>query len=175
MAYLPESETEDPRWQDPAKVKGIDQADPRSMQQTVAGGQQTVAGGSPFGGFNGGNVFDSWDLNPLSQQSGVARDDLANQRDAFLSPYMSQYRQGAASGGYLADQGDQNLFGDSGFQNFVRTGQTPSANAPPAQQWNAAPQGGPAGQQQCALCAVDAASAAGHAHRRQRSDAAGAD
>jgi hypothetical protein len=97
----------------------------------------------PWGGFNADNVFSSWDLNPLSQQTGIGRDDLANQRDAYLQPLMQQYRTGAGQGG--ADAGDQDLYADPNFQSFARTGQLPK-NATPAQQWNAAPSSpGPAG------------------------------
>jgi hypothetical protein len=83
-----------------------------------------------FDGFNSSNVFGSWDLNPLAAQSGTARDDLANQRDSFLAPKYSQYRQLAAhsGGAFNADEGDQNLFNDSGFQNWVQTGQAPQAS-----------------------------------------------
>lgn len=88
-----------------------------------------------WGGFNAGNVFSSWDLNPLSQQTGMSRDQLSLQRDQFLQPYYNQYR-----GAVKADQGDQELFGSSDFQGFVQTGALPK-NATPAQQWNA--QGGP--------------------------------
>ena len=49
--------------------------------------------------FNANNVFSSWDLNPLSQQTGIARDDLAQQRDAYLQPLYQQYRSAVGVGG----------------------------------------------------------------------------
>lgn len=111
---------------------------PLPRQPTPVPQQQ---GGTSWGGWNADNVFDSWDLNPLSQQTGVARDDLSQQRQAFLDPYMSQYRDAGRTQGFGADQGDQELYGDANFQNFVRTGQTPQGmrNATPTQQWNATP------------------------------------
>lgn len=76
-----------------------------------------------WGGWTADNVFDTWDLNPLASQYGMQRDDLANQRDAFLNPYASEYRKrvGVGSGG--ADEGDFNLYNDESFRNFVKTGQ----------------------------------------------------
>jgi hypothetical protein len=74
-----------------------------------------------FGGFNAGNVFDSWDLNPLSQQTGTARDTLAQQRDSFLKPLFDQFR-----GQTKADLGDQELYNDPRFRTFAQTGQAPS-------------------------------------------------
>ena len=52
----------------------------------------------PWGGFNAQNVFENWDLNPLSQQTGLDRDALATQRDAFLQPLAQQYRSQAQPG-----------------------------------------------------------------------------
>jgi len=84
--------------------------------------QPETPSASAFGGFNTGNVFNSWDLNPLSQQTGVSRDELSLQRDAFLRPLYSQYR---SAFGPHADQGDQQLFGDPNFQTWARTGAGP--------------------------------------------------
>jgi hypothetical protein len=97
-----------------------------------------------WGGWNANNVFSSWDLNPLSQQTGVARDDLANQRDAFLQPIEANYRQAMAGQGQQVDATSQNLFSDPNFQAFAQKGALP-ANASPAQQWNATPSPAPQG------------------------------
>jgi hypothetical protein len=92
--------------------------------------------------WSGDNVFDSWDLNPLAQQVGGGadgvRDTLSAGRDAFLQPKYGAYRDALTSQGQKVSTSDQDLFGDSGFQNYVKSGQLP-ANATPAQQWNAQP------------------------------------
>ena len=89
---------------------------------------------TPWGGFNAQNIGQygyGVDLNPLSQQTGIARDDLAQQRDAFLQPLEQQYR--SATGG--GDATSANLTGSPEFQSFLG-GQMPK-NASPAQQWHA--------------------------------------
>lgn len=88
-----------------------------------------------WGGWNANNVFNSWDLNPLAQQYGGGadgvRDTLSAERDQFLQPLMSQYRQGMTQNGQRADTSDQGLFQDSKFQNYAQTGQLPQmANVP---------------------------------------------
>ena len=84
--------------------------------------------GTPaFGGWTGGNIFDSWDLSPLSAKTGVARDTLADQRDAFLGPLQQQFRTASAQAGYRPDAGDANLFNDPQFRAFVQQGQAPYA------------------------------------------------
>jgi len=90
--------------------------------------------------WNKGNVFDSWDLNPLAQQIGGGangvRDTLSTSRDAFLQPMMKEYRDKAMQGGWRADEGDEGLFNSEEFRNYVQTGQMPTnPNAPPSQQW----------------------------------------
>ena len=107
-------------------------------------------------GWNTDNVFDWqgqgsegwWDLKPLAGQIGVERDQLANERDAFLNPYKDQYNQNLAAQGSQGDATDLNTFQSQDFQNFVRSGQMPAAqpqaaplpaNATPTQQWNAQP------------------------------------
>jgi hypothetical protein len=116
---------------------------------TGANVYDTTQPDKPAYAFNAGNVFNSWDLNPLAQQIGAGadgvRDSLASARDAFLDPYKAQYRQAALqSGTFKADATDQALFNSPEFQAFVKTGQTPlPANATSTQQWNAtAPAGG---------------------------------
>lgn len=86
------------------------------------------------------------DLNPLAQKVGAGadgvRDTLATNRDTYLKPYYEGYRTamgGTGEGKAPAD--DATLFGSSAFQNYVKTGQAPSAapqgQAPQsvAQQW----------------------------------------
>lgn len=92
---------------------------------------------TPWGGFNAQNIGQygyGVDLNPLSQQTGIARDDLAQQRDAFLQPLEQQYR--TANGG--GDATSAALTSSPEFQSFLQGGQVPK-NATPAQQWNATP------------------------------------
>lgn len=88
------------------------------------------------------NVFDNWDLNPLAQQVGGGadgvRDSLSASRDAFLQPKYSAYRDALTGQGQKVSTSDQDLYGNEGFQNYVRSGQLP-ANATPTQQWNAQP------------------------------------
>lgn len=85
---------------------------------------------SPSYAFNSGNVFNSWDLNPLASQTGIARDTLAQQRDSFLQPYYSQYRSAVGTGGGAghAAADDYSLFNDPAFQAYVGSGQLPSAS-----------------------------------------------
>lgn len=100
--------------------------------------------------FNANNVFSTgWDLNPVSQQTGIARDDLAQQRDAYLQPLYQQYRSAVGVGGGAghAAADDQSLFNDSNFQNFVQTGQVPTApggggngSSSVTAQWSTGPQ-----------------------------------
>jgi hypothetical protein len=99
---------------------------------------------APWGGFTTENIWDynyGQDLNPLSQQTGVERDDLATQRDAFLQPWEQRYR--SANGG--ADATSANLTNSQEFRSFVQNA-TPAQqqNATPAQQWNAQPTAQPA-------------------------------
>lgn len=114
--------------------------------------------------FDASNVFDNWDLNPLAQQVGAGadgvRDTLSAKRDAFLQPYMQDYRNAATKAGASADSSDQAMFGSQGFQNFVKTGQTNFAPQQPqttVQQWNqsSGPQGPPPGTPQLAPAAPD--------------------
>ncbi len=88
--------------------------------------QPVPAGDQPWEGFTLGNIGQygyGTDLNPLSQQTGIPRDTLADQRDAFIRPIESSYR--AATGGQ-ADATSANLIGSPQFQNFTQTGQTPN-------------------------------------------------
>lgn len=78
-----------------------------------------------WGGWNANNVFDSWDLVPLSQQTGVERDELATQRDLFLNPLLADYRRKRGPGN--VDQTDRNVFDDPGFRKFAQTGMLTSA------------------------------------------------
>jgi hypothetical protein len=90
--------------------------------------QGTQPAQGSWSGFNQNNIWDygyNVDLNPLAQQTGMDRDALANQRDTFLQPYMQSYSQQMASRGAPAGAGGAELFGDAGFQNFVKTGQLP--------------------------------------------------
>lgn len=93
------------------------------------------------------NVFDNWDLNPLAQQIGAGadgvRDTLSSGRDAFLQPKYSAYRDALTAQGQKVSSSDADLWGNEGFQNYVRSGQLP-ANATPTQQWNAQPAQAPA-------------------------------
>ncbi len=118
---------------------------PQDYWGGVWGGQQQQP---PWGGFNKQNIWDygyGTDLNPLSQQTGVSRDDLANQRDAFLQPLEADYRNQRTQQGMQTDATSANLFNDPGFKQFGQTGQLP-ANASTAQQWNATPApAGPSG------------------------------
>ena len=94
--------------------------DPGTWNQTP---QPMPASSQPhasWGGWNSGNVFDSWDLNPLSQQTGVARDQLATERDAFLQPLFSQFRQFGK-----APEDDPSLFSSADFRRFAQTGARP--------------------------------------------------
>ncbi len=97
---------------------GIGASIPTASPATPTGMQPQQAA-QPWGGWNSTNVFDSWDLNPLSQQTGVARDDLSQQRDAFLQPIESSYRQA----GGIGDANGQNLWADPNFRSYAQTGQ----------------------------------------------------
>lgn len=103
----------------------------RSSQSPTASpatpdGMQPQAAEQPWAGFTLGNIGQygyGTDLNPLSQQTGIPRDTLAQQRDAFIQPIESSYRQ--ATGGQ-ADATSGNLIGSPQFQNFAQTGQVPT-------------------------------------------------
>jgi hypothetical protein len=76
-----------------------------------------------WGGFNSENVWDNLgDLNPVAAQYGMQRDDLSTQRDAFLQPWEQKYRDARAAQGQKVDATSANVYGDAGFQNFVRSG-----------------------------------------------------
>lgn len=76
-----------------------------------------------WGGFNSENVWDNLgDLNPTATQYGMQRDDLATQRDAFLQPWEQKYRDARGAQGQKVDATSANVYGDAGFQNFVRSG-----------------------------------------------------
>lgn len=99
--------------------------------------------------WNTGNVFDEWDLNPLAQKVGGGadgvRDMLSDKRDAFLSPYMQQYRGAVGPAGSADD--DYGLFNDAGFRSYVQNGQLPQQQQAP-QQAQAAVAGGSVPQNQ---------------------------
>jgi hypothetical protein len=79
-----------------------------------------------WGGFDTQNVFGYLgDLNPLSQQTGIARDDLATQRDQLLQPIESSYR--TAMGGQGVDATSANLYNDPNFRSYAQTGQVPQS------------------------------------------------
>jgi hypothetical protein len=87
---------------------------------------QPTSGQQPWGGFTLANIGQygyGTDLNPLSQQTGIPRDTLADQRDAFIRPIESSYR--TAMGGH-ADATSANLVGSPEFQQFTQTGQAPN-------------------------------------------------
>lgn len=89
---------------------------------------QTSSQTQPWGGFNNDNIWNygyGQDLNPLSQQTGVSRDDLAAQRDAFLQPLEQKYRDATGGG----DATSQNLTGSQDFRNFIQNGQMPGSVA----------------------------------------------
>jgi hypothetical protein len=95
----------------------------------------------PWGGWNQQNAFSyGADLNPLSQATGVARDDLATSRDAFFAPHMEQFRSqygvGGGPSGAAAD--DAGLMADPRFRSYVETGQfaPTNPNATASQSWN---------------------------------------
>lgn len=80
-----------------------------------------------WGGFNSENVWDHLgDLNPLAMQVGQGadgvRDNLSAQRDAFLQPWEQKYRDARGAQGQKVDATSANVYGDAGFQNFVRSG-----------------------------------------------------
>lgn len=90
-----------------------------------------------FGGFNTTNIWDhgyDTDLKPLAAQYGIERDDLANQRDAFIQPYEQQYHAALAQRGEQADATSANLFNDPNFRTFVQSGQLAPQQAQFAQQ-----------------------------------------
>jgi len=90
---------------------------------------------SPWGGWNANNVFDyGEDLNPLSAQTGVSRDDLAGQRNAFLNPLEAQFREQRSAQGINTDATSANVLGSDEFKNFARTGQLGPQGQPVAPQ-----------------------------------------
>jgi hypothetical protein len=75
--------------------------------------------------FNTENIWDYGDnqqVYDLAQQTGQDRDALLTQREQFLRPLYSQYRERA---GGAADEGDAALFNDPNFRSFAQTGQMP--------------------------------------------------
>lgn len=106
----------------------------------------------PFS-FDKNNIWDygyDVDLNPLAAKTGIERDVLANQRDAFIQPLEGQYRSAMEGQGQKVDATGRDLFGDAGFKSFVQSGQVQQGQAP-----QAAPQT-PAQQTQAAWSAVPA-------------------
>lgn len=98
----------------------------RNAQQTAApavpSSMQPAAATPQWGGFTNDNVFQSWDLNPLSQQTGVSRDDLSAERDAYLQPIESSYRTARDRQSIKTDASGQSLWADPEFQSYARTG-----------------------------------------------------
>lgn len=99
-----------------AQQAGVPQASPATPGTAPATTQQ------PWGGFTLGNIGQygyGTDLNPLSQQTGIPRDTLAQQRDDFIRPIESSYRT-AMNG--KADATSANLTNSPQFQQFAQTG-----------------------------------------------------
>jgi hypothetical protein len=99
----------------------------------VTSGITVYADGVPRWTWNTDNVFSvGWDLNPLAMQIGAGadgvRDSLAEARDHFIQPLMSQYRftvyPASGFGGHAAED-DYTLYHDEGFRTWVQTGQVP--------------------------------------------------
>lgn len=82
--------------------------------------QPPAAPTQQWGGFDASNVFQNWDLNPLAEQTGMERDTLANERDAFIQPWEQQYKQTVGDAAF--DDTSQNLWGDDAFRQFVQSG-----------------------------------------------------
>lgn len=80
-----------------------------------------------WGGFNSENVWGYLgDLNPLAMQVGQGadgvRDRLSAERDSFLNPWEQRYRDARGAQGQKVDATSANVYGDAGFQDFVRSG-----------------------------------------------------
>jgi len=98
-----------------------------TAQPATPGAMQPQQAIQPWGGFTMANIGQygyGTDLNPLSQQTGIPRDTLADQRDAFIRPIESSYRTQMEGQGGRADATSANLVGSPGFQQFAQGGQT---------------------------------------------------
>jgi hypothetical protein len=98
----------------------------------TASGSTVLADGQVRWTWTTGNLFDSWDLNPLAMQIGAGadgvRDSLAEARDNLFQPLANQYRTQIypASGfaGHAAED-DASLWNDPAFRDWVQTGRVP--------------------------------------------------
>lgn len=102
----------------------------------TASGSSVLADGQVRWTWTPGNLFDSWDLNPLAMQIGAGadgvRDALSDARNNLFQPLARQYRSQIypASGqtGH-APEDDQSLFYDDDFRAWAQTGRVPIGQA----------------------------------------------
>ena len=76
-----------------------------------------------WSGWNPEALFESWDLNPLAQQTGLSRDVLAQTRDVYLNGLVDGYQRAI---GRQVDANTLNVWRSESFRRWVRTGQIPT-------------------------------------------------
>jgi hypothetical protein len=118
--------------------------------QDMSAAVQPLAPASKWGGWTPENIWDYEAINERAKTGAydVSRDEIANQRDAFLQPYEQRFRQmGLAAGEDLAEDSGT-IFADPRFRSYVQSGQTPTfqpAPQTPTQQWTSGALGGTPG------------------------------